>query len=340
MLSRTLNARVGLRIRARFVIVLSLLVVGTGALGAIALSGLSDLRHSNEGLRSAVSQSTVNGHVNAGLILFAAQLQLYVGTNDRALARELHREIQANIVDLEGGLAAMRRAAGRTASERATAREQARAYRTLLAMWRDDSLTPGTKSAARMQHLMHEVHEEVDPMVAAAETVQRRDLRVAAAAAAAADARYRATRTLIIEALIGLLVASVMLAVWLVRSVVPRARRYADFAGRVSSGDLGARLDPRGIDELDDLGRSLDALAAKRRSAETYAETQSEFNDALQVAEGEEEAHLVLRAHLQRSIPSSSVVVLNRNNSADRLEARTPVEPGPLAEGLGGAGPR
>ncbi len=149
------------------------------------------------------------------------------------------------------------------------------------------------------------------------------------------------TRSHIIEVLVALLVASAGLAFWLVRSVVPRARRYADFASRVSDGDLRARLDARGSDELDDLGRSLDGLVDARRAAEAYAETQAEFNDALQVADSEEEAHLVVRAHLERSIEASSVVVLNRNNSADRLEARTPVAPGsPLAEGLDGAGPR
>jgi diguanylate cyclase (GGDEF)-like protein len=122
---------------------------------------------------------------------------------------------------------------------------------------------------------------------------------------------------------------------------VPRARRYAAFASRVSSGDLDARLDARGSDELDDLGRSLDGLAATRQIAQGYADTQTEFTDALQVADGEEEAHLVLRAHLERSIGDSTVVVLNRNNSADRLEARTPVAAGgAFDEGLAGAGPR
>ena len=45
--------------------------------------------------------------------------------------------------------------------------------------------------------------------------------------------------------------------------------------------------------------------------------------------------------HLERSIARSKVVVLNRNNSDDRLESRTAVEPGsPLTEGLDGATPR
>jgi diguanylate cyclase (GGDEF)-like protein len=341
MLLRSLISRVRLRIRARFVVVLSLLVIGTGVLGAVALSGLGDLRESNAALRAAGSQSAINGDLRADLILFAAQLQLYVGTTDRALAQEIHSEIERNIVEIEDILAEMRSSYRDQPAELRLTREHGRSYNRLLTIWRAESLRARPRSETARQRLMSEVHHELDPMVAAAERLQRRSALQRDRAASAAHDRYRETRSLILESLIGLLLASVLLAVWLVRSVVPRARRYAEFAGRVSTGDLDARLNARGSDELDDLGRSLDGLVAARQRAQGYAAKQAEFNDALQVADSEEEAHLVLRAHLQRSIPSSSVVVLNRNNSADRLEARTPVQAGSaLAEGLDGAGPR
>jgi len=68
---------------------------------------------------------------------------------------------------------------------------------------------------------------------------------------------------------------------------------------------------------------------------------QAEFADALQLANGEAEAHQLLRRHLERSLPATAAVVLNRNNSADRLEAVTPLPPGsPLAQTLRGAEPR
>ena len=68
---------------------------------------------------------------------------------------------------------------------------------------------------------------------------------------------------------------------------------------------------------------------------------QAEFADTLQLASDEDEAHLLLQRHLQRTLVATGVVVLNRNNSADRLEAVTPL-PGssPLAEALRGAEPR
>ena len=68
---------------------------------------------------------------------------------------------------------------------------------------------------------------------------------------------------------------------------------------------------------------------------------QAEFADILQLAEGEDEAHRLLQRHLERSLPATIAVLLNRNNSADRLEAVTPLPPGsPLAGTLRGAEPR
>jgi diguanylate cyclase (GGDEF)-like protein len=76
------------------------------------------------------------------------------------------------------------------------------------------------------------------------------------------------------------------------------------------------------------------------RLAVEPGEKQGEFADTLQIANNEEEAHQLLRRHLERVLPSTTAVVLNRNNSADRLEAVTPL-PGdsPLGETLRGARP-
>jgi diguanylate cyclase (GGDEF)-like protein len=68
---------------------------------------------------------------------------------------------------------------------------------------------------------------------------------------------------------------------------------------------------------------------------------QAEFADTLQIANDEEEAHQLLQLHLERALTATNAVVLNRNNSADRLEAVTPLPDGsPLAETLRGARPR
>jgi diguanylate cyclase (GGDEF)-like protein len=68
---------------------------------------------------------------------------------------------------------------------------------------------------------------------------------------------------------------------------------------------------------------------------------QAEFADTMQIAADEEEAHRLLQRHLERALTATTAVVLNRNNSADRLEAVTPLPDGsPLAETLRGARPR
>ena len=77
-----------------------------------------------------------------------------------------------------------------------------------------------------------------------------------------------------------------------------------------------------------------------RRNLEP-GQDQAEFADTLQIANGEDEAHQLLQRHLERTLPATIAVVLNRNNSADRLEAVTPLPSGSPLEGtLRGAEPR
>ncbi len=116
----------------------------------------------------------------------------------------------------------------------------------------------------------------------------------------------------------------------LARDVVPRVRRYSRFASAVASGDLSVRVAARGSDELAALGRTLDEMVERR-----------EFVDTLQVTESEEVAHDLLKRQVQRSVPDSNAVILNRNNSDDHLEAKTAVpEDSPLKAALSGARPR
>ena len=77
-----------------------------------------------------------------------------------------------------------------------------------------------------------------------------------------------------------------------------------------------------------------------RRSLEP-TQAQAEFADILQIADDEEEAQLLLQRHLEHTLGATTAVVLNRNNSADRLEAVTPLPDGsPLPRTLRGAQPR
>ncbi|MFZ1995958.1 MAG: diguanylate cyclase [Solirubrobacteraceae bacterium] len=152
----------------------------------------------------------------------------------------------------------------------------------------------------------------------------------------AGDAYARAVHTYDMSRLIILSIALVAFILGigsmtlLTRNVVPRIKRYSRFASDVASGDLNVRLGSQGSDELAVLGRTLDEMVERR-----------EFVDALQVTDSEQVAHDLLKRHVERSVPGASAVVLQRNNSDDRLEAATALgEDSPLTLSLNGATPR
>jgi len=87
-------------------------------------------------------------------------------------------------------------------------------------------------------------------------------------------------------------------------------------------------------------------LAVRRARRDAQRRTrdrarQERFGEAMQASDGQVEAHGLLKSHLERSIDAATITVLNRNNSADRLEASTPLdEDAVLAERLAQARPR
>lgn len=166
-----------------------------------------------------------------------------------------------------------------------------------------------------------------EPLTATIAEIDATEQRQALAARRAADSTYaRSVYELRVIAAIGLLVG-VGATLLLSRNVVRRIRAYSTFAKHVAAGDLDTRTRPTGHDELTDLGWALNTMVTRGQEARAYEETQAEFTDALQVTGGEEEAYGLLKRHIERSIPGTDVVTLNRNNSADRLEPTTPLSP-------------
>jgi diguanylate cyclase (GGDEF)-like protein len=72
-------------------------------------------------------------------------------------------------------------------------------------------------------------------------------------------------------------------------------------------------------------GRRQRRAVARDQRERRYRETQAEFAATMQIVHDEPEAHDLVRRHLERTLAESSVVVLNRNNSANRLDAATPL---------------
>ena len=89
------------------------------------------------------------------------------------------------------------------------------------------------------------------------------------------------------------------------------------------------------------LGLTLKRLLEDQAEAQDHGVHSGEYTDTLQATENEGEAQELLRRQVQRTQPGTRAIVLGRNNSADRLEARTSlVELGELREPLEHATPR
>jgi diguanylate cyclase (GGDEF)-like protein len=86
--------------------------------------------------------------------------------------------------------------------------------------------------------------------------------------------------------------------------------------------------------------RQTRAVRRRRETEHSYRRTQAEFSETMQVMRDEPEAHSLVKEHLERTIPDSRVVVLNRNNSDNRLVASTACDDDPaLADKLADAAP-
>jgi diguanylate cyclase (GGDEF)-like protein len=311
-------------IAARFWLVLAVLVFAMTAMGAVALIGLGNLRGGTESLHSQLLSTAEKGEGRFHLGDLRTSVQLYAATHDATQRRALRSRVEVDLVHAEEYADETLGAGG------------AAAFETVAALWRAGGFegAAADRSSARAEALL-------GPVVDATDAAAEQDLLASAAARDSANTDFADTRAKVIGVLLGALLLGVGMVLWLVRTVVPRTRNYSRFAARVSAGELPGRLRPKGGDELADLGRTLDEMVGRHAADRAYQTTQHEFIDALQVTESEGEAHELLKRHVERSPPGSAVVVLNRNNSDDRLEPVTPVAPGSaLADGLDGASPR
>jgi len=293
-------------------------------IGGAALIGLGKLRDGAEDLHRRVQSTGEKGEGRFHLGDLRASVQLYARTDDAAQRRALRGRIEEDVIH-----------ASAYAQETLRPRQRV-ALETVVGLWR-----AGAFDGASAQRSAHRAETLLGPVVEATDAVAERDLGQAIVTLDHADEDFEHTRTEVLAVMVAALLLGVGMVLWLVRSVVPRARDYSRFAARVAIGEVGERLVPSGSDELADLGRTLDEMVSRQEVERGYQATQHEFVDAMQVTESEDEAHQLLKRHLERSVSDSLVTVLNRNNSDDRLEARTPLpsESG-LAVALQGATPR
>jgi diguanylate cyclase (GGDEF)-like protein len=325
-----------LPIAGRFWLVLFVLVAAMSAMAFFAFSGLNRVNHSADALAASIRMTARGETVRDVVLDLNNAIVTVVAIDDPGLSHDTGPRVEADIARLTILLEGGRGVYGATEDSELDAEliELGRLGR----LWRTAEFAPG---GPRSPDVGRRLKALVVPMVAEAEEhLGRESARAEAAGRRASKAHGRTSRHMILS-FAATLVLGVAMMLWLIRTVVPRTRDYSAFAAQVADGQLGRRLEPRGSDELSTLGRSLDHLVGRHETEVGYQRGQAEFAHAMQVTASEDEAHVLIKRHVERSLAGSKVVVLNRNNSDDRLEARTAIEPGsPIAEGLDGAGPR
>jgi diguanylate cyclase (GGDEF)-like protein len=223
--------------------------------------------------------------------------------------------------------------AGDPVAERSGAQRLARGWSQFVALRDTGALNARSGPAARQsgrEALVDRLIAIFDPLSAITQSEVTLESDQAGDAYARAVHTYDMSRLIIWAIAIGACVVGIGSMLLLTRNVVPRLRRYSRFASAVATGDLSVRLASRGSDELAILGRTLDEMVERR-----------EFVDALQVTDSAEVAQDLLKRQVERSVHGSTAVVLNRNNSDDRLEAATVLsDDSPLKLSLSGATPR
>lgn len=338
--------RLALRIRSKFLLAFAILVPAIFATPVVGIYGLAQGREEANKLYADNVQTILLVQHTASDIddAFEVALELIPAT-DSPTQRRLNQQLAVIDAEVDRHIGELRRPRpGDTAWERSAVTRMEAGWRRFLALWRSGAFDVVGKSAAVTRHndaTVRKVARILNPVGVAAEKLAATQAEEARKTHDRTIATYRSSRSKMLGFAAIALVAALSAVLWLIRDIVPRTRRYSHFAAGVASGAASEAIEPRGSDELAELGGSLNEMVAQREAERAYGETQSEFADAMQVTEGEQEAHGLLKRHLERSIPDCTVLVLNRNNSHDRLESSTPATPGSgLEDALRDAEPR
>ncbi|TML86567.1 MAG: diguanylate cyclase [Actinobacteria bacterium] len=334
-----------LRVAHRFGVVLAGLLIVMAVVAAVATIGVRRVNDRAIEIDHELSTTDMVSSLALRLADTEQALLRVISANSPERRGELEAGLDANGLRVASLIAELRAAvASDSRAERAAVDDIETQWRAFLELRRRaefDATDYGPEAAARDEKLADDVSHVFAPARALTEKVLDNEVADAAKSRKAAQHTYRFTRFSLFGLVGGAVLVAAGLLSWLIRSVVPRVRAYARYAVDVAEGRLSERLEVEGSDELADLGHALDTMVRDQLRARDHDQAQSAFSHALQTAENEGDAHELIRRHLQRSIAGVSVVVLNRNNSADRLQAMTDVPEGsPLQHSLAGAAPR
>ncbi len=295
-----------IRASTRFFAALGVLIGALAAMFVLGLSGLAAVDRANRQVFQDNFLTAETTNRVATSLGRAETLSLEIIQTSNQTRAETQRVLldQTVIPGVNASIRALVRFhVGDPAAEHAQISRILSAWRAFLPLVGHAPLASGTAvSASSRSAAALQVQRRLDPLIASVSARQRIEIDAAAAAHSSAQHTYQVSRLwLMAAAVIALLAAATMI----------RA------------------------------GLTLKRLLTDQAEAQHHGESASEYIDTLQATENEGEAQELLRRQIQRTQTGTRAVVLGRNNSADRLEARTALtELGELREPLEHATPR
>ena len=310
-----------LTVSRKFFVVLAVLTPLIVAVALAGVAGLGSMKSAFDGVFAGnIHVSRVSTTLGANLSLADEVALQLAGATDPRERHSLNVTLDQSVVPaVDAGLAKLQVLhSDDPAAERARVKQLVRGWSRFVAL-RDTGVLGSSGVVAGGRRASNRLESRIAAIFEPLSDVTQTEASVEDAAAATAHARavhtYDTSRLAIFAMALGALGLGIGGMLVLTRNVVPRIRRYSQFATAVGAGDLSSRLAPRGADELAALGRALDSMVERR-----------EFVETLQVADSEAVARDLLKRQIERSISGSDVIILNRNNSDDRLEAVTPLD--------------
>ena len=316
------------RVAGKFVLAIGVLL--PALLGVAGASVLTTVRLHQEVAHIAENSIPDSQHVAeaaAALGDVKTASLLLVSTYDAAGVRLVNRRLDEDLLPrAQKALFGLELVTAREVEQRRHVLQARDAYQRYLALRRsgvyDATGAVAVQASARLARRTVDLFTPIDQ---ALDQMRMWEQAEAAEAKEEADRAYTQGQLLLLGTLVVCLLLGAGGAVWLIRDMVPRIRAYSRYAREVAAGSAVADLPVRGSDELAHLGHALNQLVTERRRDQRDEQTQAEFVDALQATEDEDEADLLLQRHLERSLSGAAAIVLKRNNSADRLQASTPL---------------
>jgi diguanylate cyclase (GGDEF)-like protein len=277
-------------ISARFFLALFVLSASLIAVGVLGLRGLRDVQHAND---QVFADNLVTAEATSRLALDLANAERVglelTASNNAAEIQELRAELDLIAVpQVNSDIAGfLRLHTADPAAERAELQRIPSGWRAAARTERRALESVGRSlSAGRRAQAADSIADAMDPLIIYVSGREPIERDAAADAHAGAQATYHHDQSwLIVVAIVAAAAAAVMLLV----------------------------------------GMTLKHMVDQRARDRRFEESESEYIETLQVTENEDEAHELLRRQVERSVEGTRAVVLVRNNSADRLQAKTPL---------------